>query len=670
MFKEIKMKEFEKEMLDSKSNISFDVFDNKTSKEKNQLDIHYLAEKSKKRLLGDDYISSRRVNNISLKEGDILWAKDMEFAKNNNYGINTIVDVFIIKEHNEYVLKKQIKKHMKNINMPKQLWHVYKDVHNVQVMNILKEINEDSDGNLFSYRYNTSKLKYFDAHGIWGMSSRDISYAWFISGVGKNIAYFKNIILSLVIMIEKHGRVDNSNIYMLPNKFLSIKDIVNIFELTNSLKYNNITISKRLATRLASLSYLNREIIVAQLISRYSAIDYEHSNYEDDDRSRRDYRYFPIYSQKHIDWTVLTQPVWVKVSKIKDKAYQWFWYTNKLGVDITGYNKELLRRLPSPFNFNKKQLQFLVDNYVGFITNLHPILTYLSILALYGSNINSVKKVIEINNESIGSILTNVEIILSIDINIRKELAELILKDNRYIELSYNYVAIRGVSGHKPKSYEEAMNRARLLSYDDVLLYQVAKICSEHNVSQKIFEKVQNNHIKLLEKSNKLLGQYTSLPLNIEVNSAGYKVSFMDKLDPRGWLLGEITNCCQTIGSAGDSCVKSGMTDYDKGFLLIEDGKKILAQSWVWVDKYGNLVLDSIESKGLSDIQLKKVTDAITEWSIKAKKTIFIKDVFIGVTKSGITNYILELLDTDGKKYKHKPVKYNGYMDGQKQIKI
>ena len=68
-------------------------------------------------------------------------------------------------------------------------------------------------------------------------------------------------------------------------------------------------------------------------------------------------------------------------------------------------------------------------------------------------------------------------------------------------------------------------------------------------------------------------------------------------------ILGKLTNCCQNLGGAGESCTVHGLTDSRSGFYILCKGnksdkdfyKKIIAQSWVWLGKNDILVLDSIE---------------------------------------------------------------------------
>ena len=73
-----------------------------------------------------------------------------------------------------------------------------------------------------------------------------------------------------------------------------------------------------------------------------------------------------------------------------------------------------------------------------------------------------------------------------------------------------------------------------------------------------------------------------------------YKV--LEKGDPLGLVLGDITNCCQKYGGAGQDCVIIGATNVNSTFMTINKGNKILAQGWIWYDsKTQTVAIDNIE---------------------------------------------------------------------------
>ena len=56
----------------------------------------------------------------------------------------------------------------------------------------------------------------------------------------------------------------------------------------------------------------------------------------------------------------------------------------------------------------------------------------------------------------------------------------------------------------------------------------------------------------------------------------GITYNLLNKNDPLCPVLGNITNCCQVIGGAGESCVEYGMTKPNSGFITFNYKNKIV----------------------------------------------------------------------------------------------
>ena len=81
----------------------------------------------------------------------------------------------------------------------------------------------------------------------------------------------------------------------------------------------------------------------------------------------------------------------------------------------------------------------------------------------------------------------------------------------------------------------------------------------------------------------------------------------LEKDDPLGFVLGDITNCCQHIDGAGGSCVDDGYVNPNAGFLVFEESildeqgnktgeTRILGQAYIWYDPVTKIVCyDNIE---------------------------------------------------------------------------
>ena len=66
--------------------------------------------------------------------------------------------------------------------------------------------------------------------------------------------------------------------------------------------------------------------------------------------------------------------------------------------------------------------------------------------------------------------------------------------------------------------------------------------------------------------------------------------------------LGELTNCCQRLGKAGETAMMHGFLNPDAGFWVIEDKDgKVKAQAEIWESDKGVLVFDNIEFADTDD---------------------------------------------------------------------
>jgi hypothetical protein len=69
--------------------------------------------------------------------------------------------------------------------------------------------------------------------------------------------------------------------------------------------------------------------------------------------------------------------------------------------------------------------------------------------------------------------------------------------------------------------------------------------------------------------------------------------------DVRGLFLGQMTDCCQSIGGVGSACAAHGYISEQGGFFVLENAKgKIVGQTWAWRGKGGEMCFDSLETLG------------------------------------------------------------------------
>lgn len=131
---------------------------------------------------------------------------------------------------------------------------------------------------------------------------------------------------------------------------------------------------------------------------------------------------------------------------------------------------------------------------------------------------------------------------------------------------------------------------------------ELANLVGQYGYSQDQFNYIQT----IFERAKKLIGRETLKIYPSELNDV---ISFrlLKKDDPLGFVLGNITNCCQCIDDAGGSCVVDGYINVDAGFLVFEvdalddngkviGAKRIIGQAYVWYDpKTQTVCMDNIE---------------------------------------------------------------------------
>jgi hypothetical protein len=81
-----------------------------------------------------------------------------------------------------------------------------------------------------------------------------------------------------------------------------------------------------------------------------------------------------------------------------------------------------------------------------------------------------------------------------------------------------------------------------------------------------------------------------------ETEIDGFTFKILEKNDPLGSVLGNITKCCQKIGGAGEACVFDGYENPNAGFLAVFFNEKVVAQSWLRLGTSKTLYLDNIET--------------------------------------------------------------------------
>jgi hypothetical protein len=186
-------------------------------------------------------------------------------------------------------------------------------------------------------------------------------------------------------------------------------------------------------------------------------------------------------------------------------------------------------------------------------------------------------------------------------------------KGSSVIKLFQQAPQIEEILGLMPKNLEEAIEQSRDLTYkrsDENK--RLADLCQRYGVSEAHF----NTCLEIKpKKSDKLPNVHIN---GADVEEGKYKGYHLVKLpvdDPSAYVLGHITNCCQSIGGHGEDCARDGITREKNGFYVLLKAKKgkaghspfgkdgkinyadydIVGQAYAWLSKWDNMTCDSLE---------------------------------------------------------------------------
>lgn len=186
----------------------------------------------------------------------------------------------------------------------------------------------------------------------------------------------------------------------------------------------------------------------------------------------------------------------------------------------------------------------------------------------------------------------------------------------------------------------------------DILPYikELAEISLKVKLDVQAFRKGVNF---ITEQNLKKEDRMPDIKFTFEVESKKYFFSKLPANDMRGFVLGKLTNSCQSIGSNAEKCVLDGMSKENAGFYIVTDEKgKIKGQSYAWLaekDRSTALVLDSFEYLGQEDIKL--FVPAMNE--LKEKLTEYkLTDLYVG-TKGQTPELKVEIQERPNPKEKN-----------------
>jgi hypothetical protein len=207
-----------------------------------------------------------------------------------------------------------------------------------------------------------------------------------------------------------------------------------------------------------------------------------------------------------------------------------------------------------------------------------------------------------------------------------------------------------------PRSAKELNTFALTLRYEGAVNSSLAEECAKLGVSTNTYK----NYEALYERV-----KISEACPYVEVSESGYTFYKLAYNDPRGALLGLITNCCQHLNGAGSSCAVHGVTKSTSAFYVIEYKGNIIAQSWAWRGKKGELCFDSIE--GLQGYNNEVISSLYQQAANKLLGKLGISKVLVGQTSYGLTSSIVRTLSLTTNQDSAKIIEECSYMDGRYQ---
>ena len=158
-------------------------------------------------------------------------------------------------------------------------------------------------------------------------------------------------------------------------------------------------------------------------------------------------------------------------------------------------------------------------------------------------------------------------------------------------------------------------------TYKNVEFPEISKLSSICGYSQEQFEQAQEIYREQLKRKESSIPQVEGRCKNSEYT---YKVLRLD--DPAAIFIGELTDCCQAINNAGESCMIHSATSSNGRVLIVQDKTgKVLSQSWIWRNK-NVICFDNIEAVKRDSNNKKVVSREVLEAVKEAARALIEED--------------------------------------------
>lgn len=159
--------------------------------------------------------------------------------------------------------------------------------------------------------------------------------------------------------------------------------------------------------------------------------------------------------------------------------------------------------------------------------------------------------------------------------------------DERWYSFKNTSYAISQVAYPRMREFPRIAAMSMRYSYDE----------DQFNDAVALFQKYQEKYETKAGQENTGIPDVTIAGSDFGMD--GYSFKKLPDGDVRGMFLGNMTDCCQHLGSLGRDCAVHGYLSGDSGFYVIEDKKgAVIGQTWAWRGTQGELTFDSLEQLG------------------------------------------------------------------------
>lgn len=123
--------------------------------------------------------------------------------------------------------------------------------------------------------------------------------------------------------------------------------------------------------------------------------------------------------------------------------------------------------------------------------------------------------------------------------------------------------SIENALGHSPVTLQE-IERTNIRYTREAEDQALAALFSRHRISEPAFNRVRDRFVPNEED------HMPSLFIDgADFKEPRYYLTKLEKHDRRGFILGALTHCCQSVGAAGEACTWYGMTSAFSGFYVV-----------------------------------------------------------------------------------------------------